>query len=79
MPSASLGTIHYTIANQYYPSDEAYLYALADAMREEYRAIADAGLVVQIDAPDAAMDRHVSFKRQRLEEFRGRRRCASRR
>jgi 5-methyltetrahydropteroyltriglutamate--homocysteine methyltransferase len=70
VPSASLGTIHYTMANQYYPSDEAYLFAMADAMREEYQAIANAGLVLQIDAPDHAMDRHVSFRHRSLEEFR---------
>jgi 5-methyltetrahydropteroyltriglutamate--homocysteine methyltransferase len=70
LPSASLGTIQYTMANQHYESDEAYLFALADAMREEYRAIADAGLIVQIDAPDHAMDRHVTFRQNTVEEFR---------
>jgi 5-methyltetrahydropteroyltriglutamate--homocysteine methyltransferase len=70
IPAASLGTIHYTMANRYYPSEEAYLFALADAMREEYRAIAKAGFLVQIDAPDHAMDRHVTFKSNTLEEFR---------
>jgi 5-methyltetrahydropteroyltriglutamate--homocysteine methyltransferase len=68
--SASLGTIHYTMANQHYPSDEAYLFALANAMKEEYRAIAKAGLLLQIDAPDHAMDRHVSYRQSTLEEFR---------
>ena len=38
-------------ANQYYDSDEAYLYAIADAMREEYKAIVDAGFILQIDDP----------------------------
>jgi 5-methyltetrahydropteroyltriglutamate--homocysteine methyltransferase len=37
--------------NQYYPSDEAFLFALGEAMREEYRAILDAGLVLQLDDP----------------------------
>jgi 5-methyltetrahydropteroyltriglutamate--homocysteine methyltransferase len=37
--------------NQYYESDEAYLYAIADAMREEYKAIIDSGLILQIDDP----------------------------
>jgi 5-methyltetrahydropteroyltriglutamate--homocysteine methyltransferase len=40
--------------NEYYPSDEAYLFAIADAMREEYKAIVDAGFVLQIDDPDLA-------------------------
>lgn len=70
IPSASPGTIHYTMPNRYYPSDEAYLFAIADAMREEYQAIANAGLILQIDAPDHAMDRHVTFRQSTLEEFR---------
>lgn len=70
LPCASLGVIEYTVENQHYPSSEAYLFALADAMKEEYRAIAQSGLVVQIDAPDHAMDRSVSFRTNTLEEFR---------
>jgi 5-methyltetrahydropteroyltriglutamate--homocysteine methyltransferase len=70
MPSASLGIVADIMVNRHYPSEEAYLYALADAMRVEYRAIADAGLVVQIDAPDAAMGRHGQFRDNTLEEFR---------
>jgi 5-methyltetrahydropteroyltriglutamate--homocysteine methyltransferase len=70
IPAASLGTIEYTMANRYYPTEEEYLYALADAMRGEYRAIADAGLILQIDAPDHAMDRHVTFRHNTIEEFR---------
>lgn len=69
LPCASLGTIEYTITNQYYPSSEAYLFALADAMKEEYQAIARAGLLVQIDAPDHAMDRSGTFRTKTLEEF----------
>ncbi|HEX9880554.1 MAG TPA: cobalamin-independent methionine synthase II family protein [Candidatus Binatia bacterium] len=70
LPSASLGVIEYTIVNRYYPSSEAYLFALADAMKEEYRAIARSGLILQIDAPDNAMDRSVSFRGHSLEEYR---------
>ena len=70
MPSASIGIIADIMVNQHYPSEEAYLYALADAMRVEYRAIADAGLVIQIDAPDAAMGRHGQFRDAPLETFR---------
>jgi 5-methyltetrahydropteroyltriglutamate--homocysteine methyltransferase len=70
MPSASLGIIADIMVNRHYPSEEAYLYALADAMRVEYRAIADAGLVIQIDAPDAAMGRHGQFRNESLETFR---------
>ena len=40
--------------NQYYPTNEAYLFAIADAMHEEYEAIIDAGFILQIDDPDLA-------------------------
>lgn len=70
MPSASLGIIADIMVNQHYPTEEAYLYALADAMRAEYRAIVEAGFVLQIDAPDAAMGRHMQFRNESLEEFR---------
>jgi len=70
IPSASLGIISEIMHNRYYPSEEAYLYALADVMKEEYQAIAQAGLVLQIDAPDAAMGRHSQFGFQTLSEFR---------
>ena len=70
LPSASLGVIEYTLINRHYPSLEAYLFALADAMKEEYQAITKAGLIVQIDAPDNAMDRSVSFHGRTLEEYR---------
>ena len=69
MPSASLGIIADIMVNRHYPSEAAYLYALADAMKVEYQAIADAGLVVQIDAPDAAMGRHGQFRNDTLAEF----------
>ena len=42
------------VANEYYQSDEELLYACADAMREEYKAIIDAGLTVQLDDPSLA-------------------------
>ncbi|MCC7370930.1 MAG: cobalamin-independent methionine synthase II family protein [Chloroflexi bacterium] len=70
MPAASLGIIADIMVNQHYPSETAYLYALADAMKTEYEAIARAGLVVQIDAPDAAMGRHGQFRHESLETFR---------
>ncbi len=52
LPAVAPGTIEHWLANAYYPSDEAYLYAIADAMHEEYKAIVDAGFVLQIDDPD---------------------------
>ena len=70
MPAASPGIVADVMANRHYPKDEAYLFALADVLKEEYRAIARAGLVLQIDAPDAAMGRHVEFRNSSLEDFR---------
>ncbi|HLF78672.1 MAG TPA: cobalamin-independent methionine synthase II family protein [Dehalococcoidia bacterium] len=46
------GTIEHWLRNEHYKSDEEFLFALADAMHDEYKAITDAGLVVQIDDPD---------------------------
>ncbi|HZT08829.1 MAG TPA: cobalamin-independent methionine synthase II family protein [Chloroflexota bacterium] len=52
MTAVSPGTISVFLHNFYYPSEEAYIYALADAMKYEYRAIVDAGFVLQVDCPD---------------------------
>ena len=56
--------------NTHYPSHEAYLFAIAEAMRHEYETVARAGLVLQIDCPDLAMGRHIQFAGLSLEEFR---------
>jgi 5-methyltetrahydropteroyltriglutamate--homocysteine methyltransferase len=52
LPVASPGILAMQVTNRHYPSYEDYLQALSDIMREEYKAITDAGLIVQIDAPD---------------------------
>jgi len=52
MTAVSAGTIAQFLRNTYYPTHEAYIYALADAMRPEYRAVVDAGFVLQVDCPD---------------------------
>ncbi len=57
MTAASPGVIAAFLANDYYPSDEEYIFALADAMKPEYDAIAAAGIVLQVDCPDLAMTR----------------------
>jgi len=54
LPAVAPGTIEHWMKNEYYPNDEAYVYAIADAMHEEYKAIVDAGFVLQIDDPDLA-------------------------
>jgi 5-methyltetrahydropteroyltriglutamate--homocysteine methyltransferase len=52
LPAVAPGTIEHWMKNDYYPSDDAYLFAIADAMHEEYKTIADAGFLLQIDDPD---------------------------
>src|SRR5919109_2343590 len=49
LPAIAPGTIEHWMRNRYYPSDEAYLFAIAEAMREEYQAVVDAGFLLQID------------------------------
>jgi 5-methyltetrahydropteroyltriglutamate--homocysteine methyltransferase len=62
MNAASPGVIALFQPNQHYPTHEAYLRALADAMAHEYRAITDAGIVLQLDSPDLGLGRHMMFK-----------------
>jgi len=70
MTAASPGVITFFLSNKYYPTHEAYLRALAEAMRLEYEAICAAGFILQVDCPDLAMSRHVQFKDLGLAEFR---------
>lgn len=62
LTAASPGLIAIYHPNRHYPSHMAYLQALGQAMKEEYRAIIDAGFDLQIDCPDLAMGRHTIFK-----------------
>jgi len=62
MTAASPGIISTTMLNAYYVSHDAYLDAIAREMRNEYQAIHKAGLVLQIDAPDLAMDRTMMYR-----------------
>ncbi len=70
MTSPSPGQIARYLKNKYYPSEEAYVYALADVMKREYQAIVDAGLILQLDCPDLAMLRHMVYLDKSLAEFR---------
>jgi len=70
LTAASPGVISVFLKNKYYPSHEAYLEALADAMRFEYRAIHAAGFVLQIDCPDLAMGAHIEYAGATLKELR---------
>jgi len=60
--AASPGVIALFQPNEYYQSHEAYLYAIADAMRHEFEAIVDAGFLLQLDSPDLGLGRHMMFK-----------------
>jgi 5-methyltetrahydropteroyltriglutamate--homocysteine methyltransferase len=70
MTSPSPGQIGRFLQNRYYPSDEKYLYTLADVMRREYQAIVEAGFILQLDCPDLALGRHTQFSHLSLEQFR---------
>ncbi|WP_424965917.1 cobalamin-independent methionine synthase II family protein [Dinoroseobacter sp. S375] len=69
MNAASPGVISLFLQNDFYPTREAYLAALADAMAEEYRTIVDAGLYLQLDCPDLALSRHMLFTDLSDDEF----------
>ena len=69
MNAASPGLITAFQVNRHYPSHEAYLADLADAMREEYETIVAAGLDLQLDCPDLAMSRHTGYQDLSEAEF----------
>ena len=69
MNAASPGVIALFQPNRYYPDHETYLEAIADAMAAEYRAIVDAGLVLQLDSPDLGLGRHMMFKNNSDAEY----------
>lgn len=72
MSAASPGLISLFFRNDHYPNDDAYLFAIAEAMRPEYETVAAAGIVLQIDCPDLAMGRHIQYAALDLREFRKR-------
>jgi len=69
LPAIAPGTMEHWMKNEYYPTNEAYLFAIADAMHEEYKAIVDAGFILQIDDPDLA-DAWQMFPQMSLAEYR---------
>jgi len=68
--AASPGVVTFFLSNKHYPSHEAYIRAIAEAMKTEYEAICAAGFILQVDCPDLAMSRHIQFKDLSLAEFR---------
>lgn len=69
MNAASPGVIALFQPNDYYPSADEYLVAVADAMSAEYEAIVGSGILLQIDAPDLGMGRHTMYKHRSVEEY----------
>jgi 5-methyltetrahydropteroyltriglutamate--homocysteine methyltransferase len=70
LPAVSPGCVAMLMGTTHYRSRRDFLYALADALREEYRAIVGRGLLLQIDCPDLALGRHLEFPDASLAEFR---------
>jgi len=69
MNAPSPGILAAAIKNEYYDTDLKYLEALGEALRTEYETIVRSGFVLQIDAPDLALERHISFKDKPLSKF----------
>ncbi len=70
--SASPGVTSIFFKNEYYPTHEEYVFAIAEAMKTEYEAIAASGATLQIDCPDLAMGRHLNSTGVTLDDFRKR-------
>ena len=72
MSAASPGVVSLFFRNDYYKDFESYIFAIADAMRQEYETVARGGFVLQIDCPDLAMGRHIHYADLDLAGFRKR-------
>jgi 5-methyltetrahydropteroyltriglutamate--homocysteine methyltransferase len=70
MTAPSPGIVALTMLNEYYPTYREYLMALAEEMRKEYEIVVSQGLVLQLDCPDLAMERHYSQQDQPISAFR---------
>jgi 5-methyltetrahydropteroyltriglutamate--homocysteine methyltransferase len=71
MTSPSPGIISSAMLNDYYSSFEDYLHAVAEALKIEYETVASRGMVLQIDAPDLALEHHTSYAQRPLKDFLG--------
>jgi 5-methyltetrahydropteroyltriglutamate--homocysteine methyltransferase len=72
MSAASPGVVSLFFRNDHYKDQDAYLEAIAEAMRDEYETVAKAGLTLQIDCPDLGMGRHIQYADLNLKAFRSR-------
>ena len=71
LTAASPGVVSLFFRNQYYKTEEEYMYAIADAMRYEYETIVASGITLQLDCPDLGMGRHIQHADLSLAEWRG--------
>jgi len=71
MTAPSPGIVAMAMKNQYYPDDDAYLADVAEALKVEYQAAVAAGLMLQIDAPDLALERHLTYADRPVADFVG--------
>jgi 5-methyltetrahydropteroyltriglutamate--homocysteine methyltransferase len=71
LTAPSPGIVAAAMRNDFYPSDEAYLAALGEALRVEYEAIVRHGFLLQLDCPDLAMERHMSYQGKPIGDFLG--------
>ncbi len=67
--AASPGVVVHFLGNEYFPTQEAYLDAVVNVMKDEFKAIVDAGFVLQLDCPDVAMSRHNRYAHLPTDEF----------
>lgn len=70
MPSVAVGQVFFMVPTKHYASDRDYLYALADVLKDEYKAITNAGLVLQIDSPDFVMMRNRQYWNRDWNDYR---------
>ena len=71
MNAPSPGIVAAAVRNEHYDTLEAYLEALSNALKVEYEAIVNHGFLLQIDAPDLALERHITYKDQPVSKFIG--------
>jgi 5-methyltetrahydropteroyltriglutamate--homocysteine methyltransferase len=71
LTAPSPGIVAAAIRNEHYDTEAAYLTALADALRVEYEAIVGHGFLLQLDCPDLALERHISYQDRPLADFQG--------
>lgn len=69
MTAPSPGIVASAMRNEYYDCDEDYLAALAEALRVEYEAIVEHGFLLQLDCPDLALERHITYQDRPVADF----------